>query len=525
MAALAQKGIIFADKKVHAVVYEPCRLARDHGAQLVSFPHQNITELRRMLSEYKGEGPRIIAIDGVYSISAEKAPITEYQQLCEEFSLLLLRDLFIRAHDLTAHYTDNGILPRAIALAENPNFFGYFPHFWSGSETWIGVLFIIASAAAIALLIGWKTRWMTILSWFLLCSIQTRNEGVNYGADYLLRLLLFWAMFISLNQSGEDNDRRKDYSVFILGQVCLMYLFSALLKIVSGSAWYPDGIAIQTALSNPLLASDLGRSLLLFPHVLKIATYMSLCLELVGPFLLFFLPSSSRARDLTLISFFLLHLGILLFQRVGYFPMVAFVALALFIPGRAWDFLKIPVKIKNLKSEMSSKINPFAGPIATICMATVIIWNCYGVIGRIDHRISAPAFLKTVVMKSRLDQTWSMFASPSSSTKWYKIFAYNGSDKYEAWEKAGRKNSPDGFDPQGIYSDERWTTYLMYPAEPFGGEFTSEKSPFVKYVCKNLTNRQIASVQTPDSIEIEYFWTDPDNGGAYSKSLGKEPCS
>lgn len=90
--AIAQKGVIFCDHKVHTVVYEACRLARDHGAELVRFQHQDLEDLEKRLIEFRDISPKIIAVDGVYSISTEFAPIPELLALCEKYDAWLYVD-------------------------------------------------------------------------------------------------------------------------------------------------------------------------------------------------------------------------------------------------------------------------------------------------------------------------------------------------------------------------------------------------------------------------------------------------
>lgn len=106
---IAQKGLIVADRQVHTVVYEACRLARDHGATLRSFRHQDLEDLERQLTAHADLHPKLIAFDGVYSISTELAPMAEIQALCER-------------HDAFAYVDDAhgfGVLGRG-PTAENP---------------------------------------------------------------------------------------------------------------------------------------------------------------------------------------------------------------------------------------------------------------------------------------------------------------------------------------------------------------------------------------------------------------------
>ncbi len=90
--SIAEKGFIFCDSKVHTVVWEACRLARDHGAQLTRFKHQDMHDLEELLKKHKDVHPKVIAVDGVYSISTEFAPIRELQRLAEKYDAWLYVD-------------------------------------------------------------------------------------------------------------------------------------------------------------------------------------------------------------------------------------------------------------------------------------------------------------------------------------------------------------------------------------------------------------------------------------------------
>ncbi len=89
----------------------------------------------------------------------------------------VLVDLCCRLPDLVAHYTDAGVLPRAIV----PFYTGasrFSLHLLSGEPLIQLVLFLIAGVAALGLLAGYRTRLMTVASWFLLLSLHHRNPMV-----------------------------------------------------------------------------------------------------------------------------------------------------------------------------------------------------------------------------------------------------------------------------------------------------------------------------------------------------------
>lgn len=94
---------------------------------------------------------------------------------------ILIIDLLSRAHDLTAHYSDFGILPR-VDLLTVANEWRPSIHLMSGSAKIQACLLIVAGVIALALVVGYRTRIATALSWVLLLSLHTRNELILHGA-------------------------------------------------------------------------------------------------------------------------------------------------------------------------------------------------------------------------------------------------------------------------------------------------------------------------------------------------------
>ncbi len=89
---VVKKGTLFTDEKLHTVIWEACRLARDHGANIKKFKHQNMNDLETLLKDPSLPHPKMVCVDGVYSISSEIAPIRDLQLLCEKYGAWLLVD-------------------------------------------------------------------------------------------------------------------------------------------------------------------------------------------------------------------------------------------------------------------------------------------------------------------------------------------------------------------------------------------------------------------------------------------------
>src|SRR3712207_3360366 len=124
-------------------------------------------------------------------------------------ALLVLADLANRATDLRQHYTDAGVLPRTALVQEGLTPWAFSLNLMNGRLFFQVLLLVAAALAALGLLIGYRTRLCTIVLWVLLLSIQWRNPLVGGSDGPLLRLLLFWGMFLPLGAYWSV-DRTKD---------------------------------------------------------------------------------------------------------------------------------------------------------------------------------------------------------------------------------------------------------------------------------------------------------------------------
>ena len=174
-------------------------------------------------------------------------------------ALIIIAELIIRAGDLTAHYSDAGVVPRTL-LKEISSPFYWSINSISGEPFVQGLVFLFAGLIAIALLVGYRTRLATIAMWALIISIHNRNPVLIFAADHVLRALLFWAMFLplganysidsALNSSTEKLPKRivSAATLAFMIQMVLIYAGSAAFKTKS-ELWWPDGDAVYYALS------------------------------------------------------------------------------------------------------------------------------------------------------------------------------------------------------------------------------------------------------------------------------------
>lgn len=288
-------------------------------------------------------GLKVAAVREVFGIDLRTLALFRVGLGC-----LLLIDLALRARDLTAHYTDRGILPRAEAV-EFLSSGAFSLHLLNGTVWFQAGLFILAALFATLLLVGFRTRLVTIASWVLLLSLQNRNPQILSGGDNLIIVLTFWAMFLPLGARFSLDaalDRRSPPSpnayyslatIALLVQGMSLYFFGALLK--SDAQWIPDGTAVYYALQLDYVATSFALWIREFPDLLQGLTYSVWALELTGPILIF-LPIFHRIiRPAVLFAFILMNLGLFLCLENGLFPFVSILMNLVFLPGWVWDRL------------------------------------------------------------------------------------------------------------------------------------------------------------------------------------------
>jgi len=94
-------------------------------------------------------------------------------------AVMIVADLILRARDLRAHYTDFGIMPRAVIDGfMHPASFSL--HLMSGAAWFQALLFLLAGLLALLLMAGYRTRLVTVLSWVMLVSLQMLQKGWRY---------------------------------------------------------------------------------------------------------------------------------------------------------------------------------------------------------------------------------------------------------------------------------------------------------------------------------------------------------
>ncbi len=412
-------------------------------------------------------------------------------------SIVLLIDLFIRSLSIKAFFTEDGILPLEILKNYNwhPYYFSF--HAISGELWWQILLFIINAICIIALLIGFRTKLLTFICWTFLVSLQNRNPFILQGGDDLLRLILFWGLFLPWGErysiSKTSSTPNNYFSLANVGYallVCSVYFFSALLK--TSPEWHSEGTAIYYSLSLDQIRLPFGTFLYRFPWLMSVLTHIVYYIELLAPLLILlpFLPS--RIRLIGIISIALLHVGISMTLYVGLFYAIGLTTLIGLIPTKNMDWIERKFW-KNNTTFVQTEV-PESNPsfILEVIYTTknwlIGLVIAYCLMLNLGNVKWFPFILDTKIVALgkalRLEQNWGMFSPMILKDDGW--FVYSGFTKDNTYIDIKHDGSALKFEKPkpvvGEYESDRWRKY--------GENYVFNNNNYIRpYYCKYLINK------------------------------------
>lgn len=434
--------------------------------------------------------------------------------------LLVVSDVYHRALHLEAHYTDAGFMPRDKLLGgwSNPLFYSF--HNWGGDVTSQALLFLLSGAFGLLLLVGFKTRLASIMCFLLVASVQGRNYLILQGGDDLLRVMLFWAMFLPLGArfsidaalappvaaKQRVNGIFSVASTTIALQLLAMYFVSAALK--TGPSWHAHGSAIHLALHHEAFATSFGQWFRELPGpLLQGMTWSVYYLELLGP-LLFFIPyKPGWMRTIQVLLFMGFHFGLFLCMELGHFPWVALGAWLVMLPSWFWD---VPVRRALIRFDLNRRYLALAAwargfvtqhrnwfrtramrPIrvaptawSTVLVTLLAVYTTYGTAHAATNKGNLEGDRFHPMLMLRLYANWGMFApNPPNTSGWFVIVGEraNGTE-IDVW------NGNDPVDwarpelPSATYRSQRWRKFLDNITNP---RHAVVRPYFLRWLCKD----------------------------------------
>ncbi len=434
---------------------------------------------------------------------------------------IMFWDLVLRSRDLVAHYTDYGVLPRDALIQLGWNEAYVSIHMISGHWLVMLLLFLFAMGVNLLLMVGWRTYPMTILSWFMLISLQNRNPMVLNGGDILVRVVLFWAIFLPWGArwslDAKNNPEWQDlpdstYSPATLAylfQICVVYLFAAILK--TGAQWHQEGSAVYLALSLDQFTTALGRTIWVHPELCRFLTHATWWFEALAPLLLVFPFFHGPMRTIGVLGISFMHLGFGTSMHIGVFTPIAMITGLGLLPAWFWnqvDRIKLrpPGFLSRLPaSPVRSELPPnyrlplWQALIVIFLTGYMILWN----IGTLRGEVRVPPRLEFIGLALKLDQIWNMFAPyPLTEDGWYIVDAQQRVNRHIDLFRDGAPLSWDK--PEWVsatYKNERWRKYMM---NLWLRDYAGYRLYYGRYLCRKWNDHHPATEQVK-TFEVIYM--------------------
>ena len=487
--------------------------------------------------------------------------------------VVLLVDLALRARNLTAFYTDAGVLPRTMLAEAYPLAARFSPHAVSGEAWAVALLFLVAAGAAVALAVGHRTRVATAVSLALLASLQARNPLVLNAGDLLFLQLLGAGLLCPLGARWSvDAVRRRardsrasrspsesaapsgstaaaadgrfagPASALLLTSVVVVYVSNALVKS-RGTAW-PRGEAIERVFRLTYLHGPLGGLVPEWSAPLAAATYGWIALLVASPLLI---ASAVRVRAALAGTLFAAHLSMAFTLQIGVFSAVSAAGLLPFFPPFVWDRIEAAIsdsidRLRRLVDRrfvsVDSSLSP-SGPaadpspvvaavgtvrdraaaaapvVAAALLVALVAWN-----GMALGLVETPDPVASV--SDPTEGGWDMFAPnpPSTDALVLATATTADGDRIDALygDRVARDRPPS--DARG-YPTARWRKFLTLLADDPDPD---RVAPVLAHLCDRAAGHA-ADPDGVDSVSLSAVDVDVGDGATRVDELGTHACA
>lgn len=282
---------------------------------------------------------------------------------------------------------------------------------------------IIILPFALMLLVGYKTRFATIVCWLVyslpLRADLTNDVSVPMG-HFILNLALLWCCFLPLGRhlavdaSGDDHPPVRFLSVAggaLLFQIAVIYLSAGLVKDLG--EWVFDATAMEAILSLPRYETTLGVALLEYPGVLATISRVTFLVEVVGALLVLVPGKTLATRRLVIVPVFaLFHVGIAALMGIGLFPYVMITLWLVFLPPRFWDRVWSAFGSARTGTTLMTDGNRWRNGIAGTITVAALLSNVFTWVSYPYNPGTFDAY-QEVLRFLLIHQRWLMFNVPS----------------------------------------------------------------------------------------------------------------
>ncbi len=417
----------------------------------------------------------------------------------------IIYDLLHRLPYIEMFYTDEGVLSRDFFISEMAHSWSYSLLLINGSSSFTYLFFFVYFFLAVAFIVGYKTKLVTFLLWIFTVSLHDRNWWVLNGGDDVLRIYLFFMMFLPISGNLDAFKKDKELSFWTFGyfiQVSLIYLTTVLYK--DSPEWRSDFTATEYALGIDNFVSYMGALLREFPVILKVLTGFTIIGEFIcGTFLLFGFLAFKYSHYLRFISVFIglsFHLGLIIFMTLGDFAFFCLAMWVALLPSEFWErlgenriliiinkrlkFWSKTLSIKDSVGRKSTFIKILSNGLALLSILSIFYWNLQELYPKKVPEINV---LKNSTRLFHLYQRWNMFAPfPYSHNEWLSMPGEFQDGFKKDLMDYGYKGSAKKLD----YKTLTWSNSLMKKFLSVISDDEQALQEFVFYHCRRFNNEK-----------------------------------
>jgi hypothetical protein len=375
--------------------------------------------------------------------------------------LVLVLDLFVfRINFIAAFYLESGIVDAATAklIANSDSYTALAPlsilySFKSTAFVW--AFFILAAVPYFLFMLGYRSRLMGVLSLFFLWNIQHRTTMVIETDDRMLLVLLFWSIFLPLDNHLALRKKSEQVSVAaswaFLVQIFLIYFCNAFPK--TGDAWH-DGSALMLAMNDDLWVNQgAAEWLTQFPKVCAFISHATIPLEMFLAFsILIPFTFGSKLRLFSALTMIVFHWGINVFLSFGFLPLIASAWAIAIIPGGFWAKF-------GWKDDVIDSFPPKKWTIWGLLIILVFSWQAMTTFPWV---VKLPSVLPTTLSRTSLTvQKWILYApNVSSNVSWPQLKGVK-KDNSAIEVRSGNNWDENGTNTK-VYQYECWQNFVQY---------------------------------------------------------------
>ena len=312
----------------------------------------------------------------------------------------------------------------------------FSPYLAVGGVAGMKSCFGLVGLAAVTMMVGWHTQVSVFICWFHTRAVHLRSSGTAQAGDQLLRLILFWMIFLPCDKNFSVDSRyfpttgeglNSDCSIASFGlmlQIAIIYQFSSMFKV--HEKW-KSGTAVYYVLQNFGFAyGPVAQPLLALPRIfLSVLTHATVVVETVCPLFMFLTP---YLRGLGAITFIGFHAGLYFSMRLGSFPLICISAWVMMLPSIFWDDANVFSR-PSIVPKSGASWDVFL--VSTFIQLSAIFFTILCNVNTLPQVHNSA--LQTLKLSERgykaaralgMQQQWFLFDKPMNNSFWFRIVGH-----------------------------------------------------------------------------------------------------